>query len=86
MAVVLVEAVILEEEVVAMVEATHLIRQTQTQPPANQNPPNVTQILNIKVDFKDKDRFAGQDYHVWAMRLQAIFEEQEVWDVVNGNM
>lgn len=47
-------------------------------------PQNITNITTLKLDFRDKDRFAGQEYDVWAMRMQAIFEEHELWDIVNG--
>lgn len=47
-------------------------------------PPNITNITTLKVDFRDKDRFAGQEYNVWAMHMQVIFEEHELWNIVYG--
>lgn len=57
-----------------------------------QNPPpppapavtNVTNVTQIRIDFRDKDRFNGNDYDIWSMRLQGIFEEHDLWDIVSG--
>lgn len=38
----------------------------------------------IKLDLKDKDRFVGHNYGVWAHRLKTILQIEEVWDIVNG--
>lgn len=40
--------------------------------------------MSVKIEFRDKDRFSGQEFDIWSMRMQVIFEEQEIWDVVTG--
>lgn len=57
------------------------------------NPPPVISIVTkiltslvtqIRIDFRDKDRFSGSDYEIWSMHMQGIFEEHELWDIVSG--
>lgn len=37
-------------------------------------------------DFKEKDRFDGTNYTVWALRMSASLKSKELWDVVSGTL
>lgn len=38
----------------------------------------------VKLDLKDKDRFTGQNYDVWAHRIRTILQIEDTWEIVDG--
>lgn len=40
----------------------------------------------MKLNFKDKDRFSGSNYDVWAHRVKTLLQIEELWDIVNGTV
>lgn len=53
------------------------------QNPQNPLPQNVT-INNYKVEFRDRDRFNGQHFDIWMIRVKSILQELQLWDIVTG--
>lgn len=49
------------------------------------NPPQSVTINNTyKVEFHDRDRFNGQHFDIWMIRVRTILQELKLWDLVTG--
>lgn len=57
---------------------------TQTIKSQLRNMANPAPIVHMKIDFKEKNRFAGTHFDVWAMRVKTILKENDLWAVVDG--
>lgn len=48
-------------------------------------PANVT-VNNFKYEFKNRDRFNGQNFDIWVVRVRSILQELEIWGHVDGTV
>lgn len=53
--------------------------------PQNPPPPPQNVIINYyKVEFRDRDRFNGQHFDIWMIRVRSKLQELQLWEVVTG--